>query len=562
MKALQYRVWDRKDNLIQTERVNPESNFYLVSYWWGRGNRNRNSVSGLTYDLQVARLIEQCRKLGVNYYFMEVPYFAEAKIYQEALGMKPHFIQRTIRELDSKVIFVDTDLSMLKYPELFEAEADLFMINWNEADLDCYDPFQVELPGAILGFDKSSNAGQVLNMITKKMDRNLGLAEDKTLSGLITRRYLNLYTRCIWLPFNYLYMFDQHVYDPKNGKYTHVSTLEEELRDHPVYNPIDIVFTHEDLETGELEDVFASRIGGNRFPRDVYRQLGEKLRCFDYTDKVSFIDYLDYGFNKKQQLQLKPDAREKEDDGVWELRKLLKIPAGLGSGNKLILPSKVPIAKFAQRPNFVTFVNSSDDGQDLISDCKRLGIQLIIVKTTTENLNKGSRLFKYPQIFDTVSIDFMTVNLSVTNNSLGLSKCSDPRVLKTANDNLYFFHNSKIVLQFLQIWYEFTDAFSLGRLTSQHKALEYAFNVSMSVNKLRCFWLPKSFVIGPYIKSSKFKGKTIDNKYPDIEIRQLTRNLQVCGIKPRLEGGEPSKYHKNGSKKAKIYQEKYGNLFL
>ena len=58
------------DGIVQTEILNPKSTFMICSYWWGDGVVNKNSVRGLTYDQQVDRLISQCRKLKINYYFI------------------------------------------------------------------------------------------------------------------------------------------------------------------------------------------------------------------------------------------------------------------------------------------------------------------------------------------------------------------------------------------------------------------------------------------------------------------------------------------------------------
>jgi hypothetical protein len=77
------------DNPIeQTEILNRESTFILTGYFWGKDTVNKNSVRGLTYGQQVDRLIGECRKHQVNYYFAEYPVFKARNIYQIGLGLK------------------------------------------------------------------------------------------------------------------------------------------------------------------------------------------------------------------------------------------------------------------------------------------------------------------------------------------------------------------------------------------------------------------------------------------------------------------------------------------
>lgn len=135
--------------------VNPKSKFVLVSYWWGRGVVNKNTIryydvagdeleifaedevaivsnikkqmggftkekvlkyfkddmipasiqkkyinSGITikpneiktYEELKDRLIRDCVVNGVNYYFVEIPKFAKPGKYQEGINYKPEFI--------------------------------------------------------------------------------------------------------------------------------------------------------------------------------------------------------------------------------------------------------------------------------------------------------------------------------------------------------------------------------------------------------------------------------------------------------------------------------------
>ena len=96
--------------IIRSEILNKKSRFIIVSYFWGKDNKNKNSVKNLTYGEQVERLIGQCRKLNINYSIAEYPVFAKKGLYQIALGLKGHFIAKMMDNYPSyNVIFIDSN---------------------------------------------------------------------------------------------------------------------------------------------------------------------------------------------------------------------------------------------------------------------------------------------------------------------------------------------------------------------------------------------------------------------------------------------------------------------
>ena len=123
---------------------------------------------------------------------------------------------------------------------------------------------------------------------------------------------------------------------------------------------------------------------------------------------------------------------------------------------------------------------------------------------------------------------------------------------------MYFFAYNSVVLDFMSIWLE-----NNKYMKYQHKSLEYAFNISLSINKLRCYWLPRDYVLGPILKYSS-KTAFFKNIYSekDLKIRKLTRSLRQCGIKPALKDGDVLKTHHYGSMNGSIYHNRYGKLFL
>lgn len=563
-----------KDGIVQTEILNDNSTFMICSYWWGEGNVNKNSVHGLTYDQQVSRLIDQCRKVGVNYYFVRYPIFEQKGMYQIALGLKGEFIMNCLKQFPKyKVIYIDTDLQLLRYPHLFDIDADCYFLNWNEYDFNCYNPYQLELPGGILGFANTHGARTMLTILNNYMIKNLHLAEDKSFSGIITRHFIGTYLRCVWLPFNYMYMFSHHKYDPSIGKYTHVATYQEELR-HEDYTFRDLVMVHEDFETGALDDVFFQKVGKiSRWPPNVYRQFGEKLRCL----KVKFRNYIDFNLTKAQLKDYLPDFKIKHQENIYKNKRLVvteKVQGkpeftlkqqNLNNSNKFLMVS--------------LYDNKTDKQiiQQFIDYCNKYKLDYLLYKSNKRNYKKVSKpiLFQHalqtfkrniafvdintqlknePKLFNVKNMDFMTINLN--NTSITDTKCSDMRILKTVNDNLYFFAYNDVVLNLLKIWKEYND-----HLLFQHKNLEYAFNISLAINKLRCYWLPKEYILGPVFKYTQINS-FFNTMYPNKQLRKFTRELQQCGLKPSLQDGLPRKTHHYGSAHASIYHNRYGKLFL
>lgn len=560
------------DGIVQSEILNPKSTFMICSYWWGNGVVNKNSVRGLTYDQQVNRLISQCRKLKINYYFIRFPIFEQKGMYQIALGLKGEFIMKCLLQFPKyKVIYIDTDLQILQYPHLFDIDADCYFLNWNEYDFDCYNPFQLELPGGILGFANTHGARTLLTILNSYMIKNLHLAEDKSFSGIITRHFMGTYLRCVWLPLNYMYMFGKHKYDPTIGKYTHIADFKEELKNED-YSLRDLVMIHEDFETGALDDVFFQRVGKvSRWPPNVYRQLGEKLRCL----KVTFNNYVDFNLNKNQLKDYLPDFKIREVEDVYKNKKLIKevssnIYCKLYSKNLNNISNYILVSLFDKTidqnllTSFKEYCNRfninyliyKSNKRDYANICKPT-LFLNILQQYKKNIvfvDITTKLRRDPTLFKVKNMDFMTINLN--NTSVTKTKCSDLRILKTLNDNLYFFAYNKVVLDFLKIWSEYND-----NLNFQHKNLEYAFNKSLATNRLRCYWFPKEYLVGPILKYSQI-NHFFNHNYPNKYMRQFTKNIQQCSIKPSLDDGLPRRTHYYGSNNGSVYHNKYGKLFL
>jgi hypothetical protein len=91
--------------------VNPESNFVVVTYWWGKGNLNRNTSKPcpedlgpneqptkkpIRYEVMINEWIDMCQKVKCNYLVEEFPEFAQPGMYQHAINAKPLFIKAAL----------------------------------------------------------------------------------------------------------------------------------------------------------------------------------------------------------------------------------------------------------------------------------------------------------------------------------------------------------------------------------------------------------------------------------------------------------------------------------
>lgn len=517
--------------------VNNKSSFIMISYYWGKERVNKGSIHGLTYGEQVDRFVGDCIATNTNYYIVRYPEIEKGDIsYQDALGLKPYFIKKCLKQFPNhKCIFIDTDMRVLKYPALFDIDADLWFINWTNIDVECVNPYQLELSGAVMGFANTHNSRTCLDILLKEY--NPIYSEDKSFSGIITRNFLNVTTRCVWLPETYLYMFTTHEYTPRVG-YTHVSTYKEELDDSN-YKVNDLVLVHEDFETGALDDVFNERVGRDRYPPKLDLQFGEKLRCI--SEKYDY--YTRWGLTNTQELQYKHLVEDKIYSKVINVKQMPKLTS--------LRSLKVAYKQMYKSKYTILHIHQDDQLTDtFIRYCKMHRISCIIVsvplnsslpqviysvikKIDSNILYLDHIPKKMPIDFNTHNIDFMIANY---NDS---SKCYDPRILRTCTPDMMYFANNDITKDFIKIWHSHNQM-QFIRSNIQEKSLEYAFNKSLAINKLRCFWIPLTYC-------SVKAYSSVPNK-----VNAFTKMIQQCGLKPaRSKNMKPYKKHYSGSRPTK-----------
>ena len=227
--------------------VNPKSNFVVVTYWWGRGNINRNTqypcaedvrpdrpvtVQAIKYDAMIDDWIALCQRAGCNYLVQEYPQFARPGKYQLAINAKPLFIQRALAACGGRaVVYIDGDMTMNHYPSIFDMKGvDIMARGWNidprtneeqvngDSDLS-FDPYSFETSGGIMYFADTPQAKHVLRLWEELSagPEMQGKADDRILS-LLFALHPALYaaTSLVQLPIEYLWLTQMYIYP--NGK--------------------------------------------------------------------------------------------------------------------------------------------------------------------------------------------------------------------------------------------------------------------------------------------------------------------------------------------------------
>ena len=68
-----------KGGIAKSEILNKDSRFIICSYFWGRNNRSKNSIRGMTYGQQADRLVENCKNLDLIIMLLSFPFLLKRK---------------------------------------------------------------------------------------------------------------------------------------------------------------------------------------------------------------------------------------------------------------------------------------------------------------------------------------------------------------------------------------------------------------------------------------------------------------------------------------------------
>lgn len=179
-----------KSHSLKPTIINSESNFVVVTYWWGRGNLNKNTqrpcpeerediiewegikqyllknlrktnpsakvedidpkeiedelraaVPAYKMKWQDSKKFEKmigewetsCKQHKCNFLAEEYPEFAVKGAYQHAINFKPYFIALALQACYPRsVLYIDGDMLIKKYPSIFDIkEVDFMARGWN-----------------------------------------------------------------------------------------------------------------------------------------------------------------------------------------------------------------------------------------------------------------------------------------------------------------------------------------------------------------------------------------------------------------------------------------------
>ena len=293
--------------------VNPKSNFVIVTYWWGRGNFNKNTAKPCpteenpvvkpeditTQPIKFEDMIENwkkaCTKANCNYLAIEYPEFAVKGGYQLAINAKPLFIKRALELCDGRgVVYIDGDMVVHKYPYIFDMkDYDYMARHWNidprstrhYNKLACFDLTTFETSGGIMYFNNTYNANLLLDKwISYTFNKRLaGKADDRIISLIISANKKFLFNvKMLFLPIEFLWLTDKYVEYLNNEDYT------KYLKSKKVKLPVkfnikhDIIIEHPECLT--LEEIAAKQgADANRAPKLYEKLVGNKVSCSKYA---------------------------------------------------------------------------------------------------------------------------------------------------------------------------------------------------------------------------------------------------------------------------------------
>lgn len=287
--------------------INKDSKFVIVTYWWGRGNFNKNTqkpcpdevIPGknldkepIKYNDMIDNWIKTCKKAKCNYLVQEYPEFAVPGGYQMAINAKPLFIKKAVESCEGRaVVYIDGDMTVNRYPNIFDMDnVDFMARGWNidprgnihylKKDI-CFDPFIFETSGGTMYFANSEPSLELLDIWAKSSAKEIfkGKADDRILSMIITIKKLYLRMNILQLPIEYLWLTDN--YEPEDKKNVYLN------KNH--YDKKAIIFEHPACLTSE-EKATEQGAAKNRQPKYYDQTLVDYIDC--QTEGGIFWEYI------------------------------------------------------------------------------------------------------------------------------------------------------------------------------------------------------------------------------------------------------------------------------
>jgi len=215
-------------------------------------------LNPITFNEMIAKWEAECTKFGCNHMAVEYPQFAQPGGYQLAINAKPLFIRKALAAVGNRsVLYIDGDMYIRKYPEIFDLQdVDFMARGWwidprSSYQMDysiTYDPYTFETSGGTMMFSQSAESKQLISKWIEQASKSyqIGKADDRILSlvfntykFLCSMKIIQLPIEYLWLTLDYDERMLEHVYEYDKSK-----MIESIIIEHPE------CLTSEDTATG------------------------------------------------------------------------------------------------------------------------------------------------------------------------------------------------------------------------------------------------------------------------------------------------------------------------
>lgn len=285
--------------------VNPSSKFVVITYWWGRNNKNKNTqypcpedvVDGvverppINFEHMIEKWVQSCVGARCNYLVQEYPEFVGPGKYQMAINAKPYFIKNALKACgDRAVVYIDGDMFVRRYPAIFDmSNVDFMARGWNidpRASVKyarshiCFDPYNFETSGGTMYFGNSPKAYKLLDLWASASSKKMfeGKADDRILSMIFTMYNMVLPLNIIQLPIEYLWLTG--AYTPE-GKPTYLNKGDWRAKSIYLEHPACLTSEERAREQGAAN---------NRNPRFYDRLVENQIDCENHGGL--FLEYV------------------------------------------------------------------------------------------------------------------------------------------------------------------------------------------------------------------------------------------------------------------------------
>jgi hypothetical protein len=313
-----------KSHTLKPTIVNDKSNFVVITYWWGRGNLNKNTQRPCPEDLKEGQALDRppikfeemianweaaCKKHNCNFLAEEYAEFAVKGGYQHAINFKPYFIDLALNACYPRsVLYIDGDMKIRMYPGVCDMKDVDYMArgwntdprpgDWKKHSKFCFDPYVFEMSGGTMFFGNTYHGRNLLKIWQRETLKYPGKADDRILSMAMMMQKLLVSLSTIQLPIEYLWL---------DMDYDDYLTAGED------YQKKYVAISHPECLTGE-DRASAEGAASNRYPRAYDRYVSNFLYC-DWDEIYEFLQFED----KSQVNAFKPYFKFLEDHEVVDL---------------------------------------------------------------------------------------------------------------------------------------------------------------------------------------------------------------------------------------------------